>query len=181
MTRYSIKFSDGSHGALLSKEDATRALERIDSDRRPFCELTTWTEGTRESIVAEWLREKARELNFAAMAATTAGSRRLLGDKVYSLLDELLRIAPEEPGAADTLRPPRSEQKTIDEEPARAKLCEGYGVPLVDVSDCRNYDGVTKTVEREARRAVMRELLSQDDTPETAEEDGDDGSPDVTH
>ncbi len=39
------------------------------------------------------------------------------------------------------------------------RLCDGHGVPCIDVSGCRNFDEVTKTVQREARRSVMREIL----------------------
>lgn len=49
------------------------------------------------------------------------------------------------------------------------RLAEKFGVPVVDVDDCQNFDHVTKTVEREARRAVMRELLAA----EAAEEEND--------
>jgi SpoVK/Ycf46/Vps4 family AAA+-type ATPase len=41
-----------------------------------------------------------------------------------------------------------------------SKLCEGFGVPPVDVSSCANFDEVTKRCETEARRAVMRELIA---------------------
>jgi hypothetical protein len=56
-----------------------------------------------------------------------------------------------------------------------AKLCEGFGVPAVDVSGCRNFDEVTKRCETEARRAVMRELIAaeqageEDDAADAAE------------
>jgi SpoVK/Ycf46/Vps4 family AAA+-type ATPase len=51
------------------------------------------------------------------------------------------------------------------------KLCEGYGVPPVDVSNCQNFDEVAKRCETEARRIVMRELLAA----EAAEEDNETG------
>lgn len=41
-----------------------------------------------------------------------------------------------------------------------AKLSERFGIGEVDVARCANLDQVTKTVEREARRIVMRELLA---------------------
>jgi hypothetical protein len=44
MTRYSIRFSDGQYGPLVSQEDAERAFARMDPDRRPFCALTCWEE-----------------------------------------------------------------------------------------------------------------------------------------
>jgi SpoVK/Ycf46/Vps4 family AAA+-type ATPase len=47
------------------------------------------------------------------------------------------------------------------------KLSKHYGVPVVDVSGCENFDGVTKTVQREARRHVMREILAEKEEEET--------------
>jgi len=44
MRLYAIRFSDGSTGRLMSQEDAQRAFDRIDADRRPFCTLTCWEE-----------------------------------------------------------------------------------------------------------------------------------------
>jgi SpoVK/Ycf46/Vps4 family AAA+-type ATPase len=55
-----------------------------------------------------------------------------------------------------------------------AKLCAEHGVEPVDVADCRNFDEVTKRVQREARRIVMREILLADeagDDDETENED----------
>lgn len=48
------------------------------------------------------------------------------------------------------------------------KLCDKFEIAEVAVDHCANLDEVTKTVEREARRAVMRELLAAD----TAEDEG---------
>lgn len=53
------------------------------------------------------------------------------------------------------------------------KLCDGYGVPPVDVSNCQNFDEVAKRCETEARRIVMRELLAA----EAAEEETETGDP----
>jgi SpoVK/Ycf46/Vps4 family AAA+-type ATPase len=52
-----------------------------------------------------------------------------------------------------------------------ARLCDKFKIELVDASDCRNFDEVTKRVEREARRIVMRELIAADsaDADETDE------------
>lgn len=50
------------------------------------------------------------------------------------------------------------------------RLCAEHGVAPIDVSGCRNYDEATKLVQREARRAVMREILS---TEADAEENDD--------
>lgn len=41
-----------------------------------------------------------------------------------------------------------------------ARLCERYEIEPIGVDNCANFDAVTKTVEREARRIVMRELLA---------------------
>lgn len=41
-------------------------------------------------------------------------------------------------------------------------LSQKFGVPPVHVSDCANFDEVTKRVENEARRIVMRELIAAD-------------------
>jgi SpoVK/Ycf46/Vps4 family AAA+-type ATPase len=51
------------------------------------------------------------------------------------------------------------------------KLCGHYGIGAVDISDCRNFDNVTKTVERAARRVVMRELLAADEAAEEGTEE----------
>ena len=50
------------------------------------------------------------------------------------------------------------------------RLCDRYQVPLCDISECRNFDSVTKTVEREARRVVMKELLAADEAEEETQE-----------
>lgn len=50
------------------------------------------------------------------------------------------------------------------------RLCDHYAVPLCDISECRNFDSVTKTVEREARRIVMKELLAADDAADETQE-----------
>ncbi|HEX2879696.1 MAG TPA: ATP-binding protein [Polyangiaceae bacterium] len=50
------------------------------------------------------------------------------------------------------------------------RLCEHYAVPLCDIRECRNFDTVTKTVEREARRIVMAELLAADEADEETQE-----------
>lgn len=52
------------------------------------------------------------------------------------------------------------------------KLCDGYGVPVVDdayLLDCLNYDAVAKICEREARRIAMKELLAADAVAENEE------------
>lgn len=49
------------------------------------------------------------------------------------------------------------------------KLCEKYTIAEVDVSDCANFDEVSKRVATEARRRVMRELLAADDTTDESE------------
>lgn len=48
-----------------------------------------------------------------------------------------------------------------------SKLCEGYGVEGIRVTDCRNFDEVAKRCETEARRIVMREILAAEDAAET--------------
>jgi SpoVK/Ycf46/Vps4 family AAA+-type ATPase len=50
------------------------------------------------------------------------------------------------------------------------RLCEGFGIAPVYVDDCSNFDAVTKSVKREARRVVMQEILAA----EAAEEEGND-------
>lgn len=61
MQMWSIRYYDGSYGPLVSRDVAERARDGIDPAMRHMCTLTTWTEGTREQIVAEWLREKIRD------------------------------------------------------------------------------------------------------------------------
>lgn len=63
--------------------------------------------------------------------------------------------------------PPNDAQKRQLSE----RLCAEYEVPLVDVSTCANFDAVTKTVQREARRVVMQELLAAEAADEENEED----------
>lgn len=53
-----------------------------------------------------------------------------------------------------------------------AKLSAFYGVPEVNVHGCENFDAVTKTVMREARRMVMAEILAADTAEEEDEVDG---------
>lgn len=54
------------------------------------------------------------------------------------------------------------------------RLCLQYEIEPVSVTHCRNFDEVTKAVLREARRAVMRELLAADDADETDDTDTED-------
>lgn len=51
------------------------------------------------------------------------------------------------------------------------KLCEGYGVEPLSVTDCRNFDEVAKRCETEARRIVMREILAAEEA-EAGDDDG---------
>ncbi len=51
------------------------------------------------------------------------------------------------------------------------RLCCQYEIEPVRVDQCISYDEVTKTVLREARRHVMRELLAADVADETDDED----------
>lgn len=54
------------------------------------------------------------------------------------------------------------------------KLADGYDIPRLHrdaIGDCLNYDAVTKTVEREARRVVMREILAAEAAAETESEE----------
>lgn len=51
------------------------------------------------------------------------------------------------------------------------RLCEEHGVPPISVSGCRNFDEATKLVQREARRAVMREILSAEEDDAVPESD----------
>jgi SpoVK/Ycf46/Vps4 family AAA+-type ATPase len=55
------------------------------------------------------------------------------------------------------------------------KLCAKFDVPVVDVSDCLNFDAVAKRCETEARRVVMAELLAADAAAETETEDEENG------
>jgi SpoVK/Ycf46/Vps4 family AAA+-type ATPase len=52
------------------------------------------------------------------------------------------------------------------------KLCEGYGVGEIHVTDCANFDEVAKRCETQARRIVMREILAAEEAAETEEDDG---------
>lgn len=49
-------------------------------------------------------------------------------------------------------------------------LAQKFGVPPVYVADCANFDEVTKRVENEARRIVMKELLAADAAPDDDED-----------
>jgi SpoVK/Ycf46/Vps4 family AAA+-type ATPase len=53
-----------------------------------------------------------------------------------------------------------------------AKLSDGFGIQPVYVDDCRNFDAVTKSVKREARRIIMSEILAE----ESAEEEENNGN-----
>lgn len=46
------------------------------------------------------------------------------------------------------------------------RLAEKFGIEPVAVDDCANFDELTKRVETEARRIVMRELLAADSAPD---------------
>lgn len=50
------------------------------------------------------------------------------------------------------------------------RLCAGFKIPAVPVTGCRNYDEVTKTVQREARRQAMAEILAAEELDEDGEE-----------
>lgn len=52
------------------------------------------------------------------------------------------------------------------------KLCEGYGVPPIDVSGCGNFDEVAKHCMTQARRIVMAEILAAEEAAENEEDDG---------
>jgi SpoVK/Ycf46/Vps4 family AAA+-type ATPase len=43
-----------------------------------------------------------------------------------------------------------------------ARLCDKFKIDPVEAGDCSNFDEVTKRIEREARRIVMRELIQAD-------------------
>lgn len=109
---FCIKFSDGSHGALLSQEQARAAYDRIDSDRRALCSVTTWTEGTREEIVRGFLEEQREALRIEARALDSDSHK---WDERVAITALLLMLSKKEP-CAETLRPPRDEQVTLTEE-----------------------------------------------------------------
>jgi ATP-dependent 26S proteasome regulatory subunit len=50
-------------------------------------------------------------------------------------------------------------------------LAAKFGVEPIPVDDCANFDEVTKRVETEARRVVMRELLAADSAPDDSTDD----------
>ena len=56
------------------------------------------------------------------------------------------------------------------------KLCEGFGVPTVEVGACINFDEVAKRCETEARRIVMREILAAEEAEENEEDDGEEAT-----
>lgn len=70
---------------------------------------------------------------------------------------------------------PRADQMAALSE----RLSAHYEIPIVDVRECRNYDEVTKTVLREARRHVMREILAAEAADESDDAEGDDEPPDL--
>lgn len=49
-------------------------------------------------------------------------------------------------------------------------LSQKFSVPPVFVADCANFDEVTKRVENEARRVVMKELIAADTAPDSENE-----------
>ncbi len=51
------------------------------------------------------------------------------------------------------------------------RLSQKFKIPPVYVNDCANFDEVTKRVENEARRIVMKELIAADTAPEEGDED----------
>lgn len=51
------------------------------------------------------------------------------------------------------------------------KLCRDFGIDPVEVSDCENFDAVTKRVRTEARRIVMAEIRARAAKEDEAEED----------
>jgi SpoVK/Ycf46/Vps4 family AAA+-type ATPase len=62
-------------------------------------------------------------------------------------------------------------EPTIEQMAALAvRLCDGFKIPEVPVDGCRNYDDVTKQVQREARRIVMAEILAAEELSEDGEE-----------
>lgn len=70
----------------------------------------------------------------------------------------------------------RFDEQILFPEPSHAqmtdlawRLAQKFGVPPVYVDDCKNFDEVTKRVENEARRIVMKELLAADAATEDEE------------
>ncbi len=70
----------------------------------------------------------------------------------------------------------RFDEQILFPEPSREqmtdlawRLSQKFGVPPVYVDDCKNFDEVTKRVENEARRIVMKELLAADAATEDEE------------
>lgn len=62
---------------------------------------------------------------------------------------------------------PTQEQK----EALATKLCLQFEIEQVDVSDCENFDAVTKRVRTEARRIVMAEIRARESAEEDETED----------
>lgn len=56
-----------------------------------------------------------------------------------------------------------------------AKLCEGYRVDGIRVTDCRNFDEVQKRCETEARRIVMAEILAAEEAGDNEDKGESDG------
>jgi hypothetical protein len=147
MKLYSICFSDGSHGALLSQEQAIAAYDRIDSDRRPLCSVTTWTLGTRDAIVAEWLRERIRGASWChEQWKHDAGMSEIIYGRIAVLHSELdmlgVALEVEEQDIAETLRPSapvdkptppmctcRAQDATAASHDADCELLEAHNLP----------------------------------------------------
>lgn len=55
--------------------------------------------------------------------------------------------------------PPTNAQKAT----LAARICAKHKVPIIDVSDCENYDAVTKRCKTVAREVVMREILAAEE------------------
>jgi hypothetical protein len=56
---WSVRFSDGGYGPLVSREDAVRALDGVDPIRRSLCKLTCWEEVVAETIRPAELTQRA--------------------------------------------------------------------------------------------------------------------------
>lgn len=80
------------------------------------------------------------------------------------MLDEALRRRFDE----QILFPEPSSEQMTD---LAWRLAQKFGVPPVYVTDCKNFDEVTKRVENEARRIVMKELIAADTASDEGEEE----------
>jgi hypothetical protein len=127
MTRWSIRFSDGSHGPLVAHEEALRAFDRIDPVRRELCALTCW-EQIEDTATAETLRPSAPVEPPCRRCGRSRSEHSGCGGYCAPLEELCICGQPADPrwflngkpacdGCGEVVKVPRSELPTLSEEP----------------------------------------------------------------